>query len=111
MSDDNPEDLKKKLDSLKPKKKKKLTVPEGFLDEAKSYEGKLMAVRIISEREKDRVVLMFKKMIAQGLEDAVRIEKEREAAKRAEEDRAAAEKKAKLAAEQKAKKSLFGRKK
>jgi hypothetical protein len=111
MSDeDNPEDFKKKLDKLKPKKKK-LAVPEGFLEEAKSYEGKLMAVRIISEREKDRVVLMFKKMIAQGQQDAIRIEKEKEAAKRAEEDRIAAEKKAKLAAEQKAKKSLFGKKK
>jgi hypothetical protein len=111
MADDNDqEDFKKKLNALKPKKKK-LAVPEGFLDEAKSYEGKLAAVRIISEREKDRVVLLFKKMIAQGQEDAIRIEKEREAAKRAAEDKAAAEKKAKLAAEQKAKKSLFGKKK
>lgn len=110
MSDDSPEDFKKKLEAMKPKKKK-LAVPEGFLDEAKSYEGKLEAVKIISEREKNKVILIFKNMIAQGREDAIRIEREREAAKKADNDRAAAEKKAKLAAEQKAKKSLFGKKK
>jgi hypothetical protein len=60
--DDNQDDLKKQLEAHKPKKKK-LTVPEGFLDEAKSYEGKLMAVKIIAEREKNRVLLMFKKML------------------------------------------------
>ena len=109
-SNDEKDEFKKKLDALKPKKKK-LAVPEGFLDDAKSYEGKQMAIRIIAEREKDRVVLMFKKMIAQGQEDAIRIEREREAAKRAAEEKAAAEKKAKLEAEKKSKKSLFGRKK
>jgi hypothetical protein len=60
--DDNQDDLKKQLAAHKPKKKK-LTVPEGFLEEAKSYEGKLMAVRIIAEREKNRVLLMIKKML------------------------------------------------
>ena len=110
MSDDSPEEFKKKLEAMKPKKKK-LAVPEGFLDEAKSYEGKLEAVKIISEREKNKVILIFKNMIAQGREDAIRIEREREAAKKAADDKAAAEKKAKLAAEQKAKKSLFGKKK
>jgi hypothetical protein len=111
MSDDNnPEDFKKKLEAMKPKKKK-LAVPEGFLDGAKSYEGKVEAVKIISEREKDRVVLIFKKMIAQGREDVIRIEREREAAKRAAEDKAEAAKKARLEAEKKSKKSLFGKKK
>ena len=61
MTDDN-DDLKKQLEALKPKKKK-LTVPEGFLEEAKSYEGKLMAVKILVEREKSRVLLMFKKLL------------------------------------------------
>ncbi len=60
--DDNQDDLKKQLAAHKPKKKK-LAVPEGFLEEAKSYEGKLMAVKIIAEREKDRVLLMIKKML------------------------------------------------
>jgi hypothetical protein len=62
MTDDS-DDFKKKLEAMKPKKKK-LAVPEGFLEDAKSYEGKLMAVKIITEREKDRVVLLFKKMLA-----------------------------------------------
>ena len=60
--EDTPEEFKKKLDALKPKKKK-LAVPEGFLESAKSYEGKLEAVKIISEREKDKVILMIKKML------------------------------------------------
>lgn len=58
----DPEEFKKKLQALKPKKKK-LAVPEGFLESARSYEGKLEAVKIITEREKDRVVLMIKKML------------------------------------------------
>ena len=60
--EDTPEEFKKKLDALKPKKKK-LAVPEGFLESAKSYEGKLEAVKIISEREKDKVILMIKKLL------------------------------------------------
>lgn len=61
---DDQEELKKKLESHKPKKKKQLEIAEGLLDGAKSYEGKLLAVQMITEREKDRVVLMFKKMLA-----------------------------------------------
>ena len=108
-TEDTPEEFKKKLDALKPKKKK-LAVPEGFLDGAKSYEGKVEAVKIISEREKDRVILLFKKMIAQGQEDAIRIEQEREAAKRADDAKAAAEKKRQQELAKKSK-SLFGKKK
>ena len=64
---DEADDLKAKLEAHKPKKKK-LAVPEGFLEEAKSYEGKLMAVRIIAEREKVRVLLMFKGMISEAVD-------------------------------------------
>ena len=64
---DDADDLKKQLAAHKPKKKK-LTVPEGFLEDAKSYEGKLMAVKIIAEREKGRVLLMFKGMIAEAID-------------------------------------------
>jgi hypothetical protein len=107
-NDNDAEDFKKKLQALKPKKKK-LAVPEGFLDGAKSYEGKVEAVKIISEREKDRVVLIFKKMIAQGREDVIRIEREKEAAKKADNDKAEAEKKRKLEAEKKAKGSMLSK--
>jgi hypothetical protein len=64
---DDADDLKKKLEAHKPKKKK-LAIPEGFLEEAKSYEGKLEAVKIIAEREKGRVLLMFKSMIAEAVD-------------------------------------------
>ena len=110
QDDQSPEDFKKKLEAMKPKKKK-LAVPEGFLDQAKSYEGKVEAVKIISEREKDRVVLIFKKMIAQGKEDAIRIEREKLEAKREAESKEALERAAKVAKEKLAKKSLFGKKK
>lgn len=50
-------------------KKKKMSVPEGFLDDARSYDDKLTLVKILSEKEKQRVVLMFKKMIQQGIRE------------------------------------------
>lgn len=103
MSEDNPEDLKQQLEKLKPKKKK-LAVPEGFLDEAKSYEGKLMAVRIIAEREKGRVLLMFKGMIAKADEDRARIAALHEKEKKDKEQKEALERAAKIAKEKKGKK-------
>lgn len=109
IEEQSPEDFKKKLEAMKPKKKK-LAVPEGFLDGAKSYEGKVEAVKIISEREKDRVILLFKKMIAQGREDVIRIEREKEAAKKADDAKLAAEKKRQQELAKKSK-SLFGKKK
>ncbi len=62
MSDDIKNDLKK----YKPKKKK-LTVPAEFLDNAKSYEDKVVLVQHLTEREKGRVMLIIKSM----LKDAV----------------------------------------
>jgi len=109
QDDQSPEDFKKKLEAMKPKKKK-LAVPEGFLDEAKSYEGKLEAVKIISEREKNKVILIFKNMIAQGREDVIRIEKEKLEAKKAADAKEAAEKKKQQELAKKSK-SLFGKKK
>ena len=70
MTDD--EDPKAALEKMKKdmarKKKARLSVPADFLDNAKSYDDKLTLVKILSEKEKHRVVLMFKKMIAQGIE-------------------------------------------
>jgi hypothetical protein len=59
---DEQDEFRKKLNALKPKKKK-LSVPEEFLDGAKSYESKLEAIKIITEREKDKVILMFRNML------------------------------------------------
>jgi hypothetical protein len=67
MSDDN-DDVKANLKKFK--RKPKIAVPEEFLDNAKSYEDKLVVVKYLTEREKQRVVLIFKKMIAQGIQEA-----------------------------------------
>jgi len=100
---DDADDLKQQLEKLKPKKKK-LAVPEGFLDEAKSYEGKLMAVRIIAEREKGRVLLMFKGMIAKADEDRARIAALHEKAKKEKDQKDALDRAAKIAKDKLAKK-------
>lgn len=60
MSDDN--DIKAQLKKLKPKKK--LAVPEEFLDNAKSYDDKLMLVKVLTEKEKGRVLLIIKNMLS-----------------------------------------------
>lgn len=63
MSDDD--ELKANLKKFK--KKPKLTVPADFLDGAKSYDDKLAMVKILTEKEKSRVMLIFKKLIADGI--------------------------------------------
>lgn len=64
MSDDD--DVKANLKKFKPKKPK-ISVPEEFLDGAKSYDDKLMLVKFLTEQEKGRVTLIFKKMIQAGI--------------------------------------------
>ena len=69
------EDARKKMADIKSdmaKKKSKLTVPPEFLDNANSYDDKLMMVKVLSEREKQRVVLLFKRMIQSGIEEKER---------------------------------------
>jgi hypothetical protein len=61
MSDNN--DFKK----FKPKKPK-LAVPKEFLENANSYDDKLAMIKILSDREKNRVLLIIKSM----LKDSVR---------------------------------------
>jgi hypothetical protein len=60
---DESEDIQDKLKKFKPKKKK-MTVPKEFLEGANSYDDKLVLVKTITEREKQRVVLLFKKMLS-----------------------------------------------
>ncbi len=55
------EELQRKMQKLKPKKK--LAVPEEFLDNAKSYEDKQTLVQILADKEKSRVVLLVKSML------------------------------------------------
>lgn len=59
------DELKKKMQKLKPKKK--LAVPEEFLDNAKSYEDKQTLVQILADKEKSRVVLLVKSMLRQAV--------------------------------------------
>lgn len=59
------DELKKKMQKLKPKKK--LSVPEEFLDNAKSYEDKQTLVQILADKEKSRVVLLVKSMLRQAV--------------------------------------------
>ena len=102
MSDESPEDLKKKLDKLKPKKK--LDIVEGLLDGAKSYEGKLEAVKIIAEREKGRTLLLIKGLIAKADEDRAKLAAAQEKAKKELLEKEALERAAKIAKEKKGKK-------
>ena len=61
MSDEN-EDLQSKLDKYKPKKKK-LAVPQEFLDGANSYDDKLFVVKAITEKEIKKVVRIIQGML------------------------------------------------
>ena len=67
MSDNNDNDIKLDLNKFKPKKPK-ITVPAEFLDGAKSYDDKVTLVKILTENEIGRVMLIVKKMIAQGIQ-------------------------------------------
>lgn len=66
MSDDS-EDVKSKLEKFKPKKKK-LTVPTEFLDNAKSYDDKLIVVKMFAEKNKQNTVKLFKNMLKDSIE-------------------------------------------
>lgn len=68
LTDDlDPKAAMEKIKKDMAKKKAKMSVPVDFLDDAKSYDDKLTLVKILSEKEKQRVVLIFKKMIQSGI--------------------------------------------
>lgn len=67
MSDED-KDIKLDLNKFKPKKPK-LSVPAEFLDGAKSYDDKVTLIKILTEKEIGRVMLIVKKMIAQGMQE------------------------------------------
>jgi hypothetical protein len=52
---------------LKAKKKKRMTVPPEFLQEAKSYDDKLVLVKTLTEMEKGRVLLIMKNLLADAV--------------------------------------------
>lgn len=69
MDDEAKRALEREKQALKKRKKNRLSVPEEFLDGAKSYDDKLVLVKMLTEKEKSRVVLMFKKMIQAGISE------------------------------------------
>jgi hypothetical protein len=64
---DNSEDIKSKLDKFKPKKKK-LAVPKEFLENANSYDDKLMVVKVFAEKNVQNTVRLFKNMLKDSIE-------------------------------------------
>ena len=53
-------------------KKKKMTVPAEFLQEAKSYEDKLILVKHLTEKEKGRVLLILKSLLRDAVTNSTR---------------------------------------
>lgn len=60
--ENDTEDISKKLDKFKPKKKK-LAVPVEFLENANSYDDKLFVVKAITEKEIKKVVRIIQGML------------------------------------------------
>lgn len=60
--DDNKKKLRDELEKFKPAKKK-LSVPKEFLESANSYEDKLSVIRIVTDRESQKVVRLIKNML------------------------------------------------
>ncbi len=68
--DDSDKDFKQNLKKLRPKKK--MTVPKEFLENANSYDDKVILVKTISEREKNRVLLIIKGMLKDAVQSSKR---------------------------------------
>ena len=60
-------DPKAELEKYRAKKKKRMTVPTEFLQEAKSYDDKLVLVKTLTEMEKGRVLLIIKNMLSDAV--------------------------------------------
>jgi hypothetical protein len=64
---DNSEDIKINLDKFKPKKKK-LAVPKEFLENANSYDDKLLVVKVFAEKTVQNTVKLFKNKLKDAIE-------------------------------------------
>jgi cobalamin biosynthesis Co2+ chelatase CbiK len=63
MSDET-DDLRNKLNQFKPTKKK-LTIPKELLEGANNYDEKLGVIKIVTEKEMKKVILLIKGMLAE----------------------------------------------
>jgi len=61
MNDDDSKDLERLKKKFKPKQK--LSVPKEFLENANNYDDKVAMIKILSDREKNRVILIIKNML------------------------------------------------
>ena len=59
-------DPKAELEKYKQKKKSRITVPPEFLQEAKSYEDKLVLVKMLTEKERNCMILIIKNLLKDG---------------------------------------------
>lgn len=66
MSEES-DDLKDKLSKYKPKKKT-LAVPTEFLENANSYDDKLIVVKVFAEKNVKNTVRLFKNMLKGDIE-------------------------------------------
>lgn len=57
------------LDEMKKKfkPKKKVTLPTEMLSDAKSYDDKLILVKMLTEKERNRMILIIKNLLKDGL--------------------------------------------
>ena len=75
MSDND--EVKNKLNKFKDKKKKKLTVPKEFLDNANSYDDKLIVVKMFTEKNKNGALMLFKSLLKDAVEARDRVGKKK----------------------------------
>ena len=64
-SGDQPQDLEAMKKKFKPKKK--VTLPTEMLDDAKSYDDKLVLVKMLTEKERNRMILIIRNLLKDGL--------------------------------------------
>jgi len=64
------EEFKKQLQALKPKKK--ITISKDLLEGANNYDSKLLAIKMVADRELAKTVQLFKQMLR---EDNISIKK------------------------------------
>ena len=61
---DQPHDLEAMKKKFKPKKK--VTLPTEMLSDAKSYDDKLVLVKMLTEKERNRMILIIKNLLKDG---------------------------------------------
>ncbi len=65
QADDAATDMESMKKKFKPKKK--VTLPTEMLSDAKSYDDKLLLVKMLTEKERNRMILIVKNLLKDGL--------------------------------------------